>query len=147
MIFEQLRPLELRISKYLDVNMANLIVSEGYISSYASMVADYNHEINIALKEYHTFEGIGIKIEAKALLKFSYDYIHLLLQLLKILQASFIIDLQLHKEIHETCHNKDELLKTTYIPLAEKEMELFYSPEVRKNLNDFLNRKIGERYN
>lgn len=126
-------------------------VDESIVNEFAYYIGEYNKLVNAALKAYALIDyrqDPGVKIKAKARLKFSYDFMDLLVDLLKRFELeppprdAIIQRVDL---LEELLLQRDGLLVTTYADAARVELRAFHDEGVRNALDRLLLRRIEDQ--
>jgi hypothetical protein len=147
-LFEKLTFIKAQICGFFNrLDKDQLILSDEIQNQYASLVAAYSRQINVSLKEYPSIEERNTKIQAKAILKYAYDYLHLLLELTKRIEKQSIMDLEIQSLIIKYSDEKVKLIESVYYDQAENEIKIFYDPKIREALERDLSKRINQRYN
>lgn len=122
-------------------------IPEAKINEYAGLVARYSQEINAMLKIYPNKQIWEEKIDIKSELKFSYDFLNMLVNIIRKLELNVHLDVQTLNQAIEYINNREQLIKSTYRSLAIEELESFFDPQIRERLEAHLQRTFVQRYN
>ncbi|MFX0102752.1 MAG: hypothetical protein ACFFCS_24505 [Candidatus Hodarchaeota archaeon] len=149
--FPELNDIELSFSIYTTlIEDTDEEIPEGKIEEYALDLSTFNKALNDALKDYSKIDYINMpttKIEASAHIKYAYDLFSLLTEILRIMEKSPRVS-EIAKQLlvlEEFLLRKNELVQSTYLQAARKELESFHDPGVRATLDRFLQKKLQER--
>jgi hypothetical protein len=123
------------------------------VNRFSSEIAKYNKNINSYLRTYAEIVSMvndqlnDEKIQAKAVLQFSYDFISMALEIIRFLEISNQLDPEKSRLLEQLVARKRELIQNTYYPNAKHELTVFYNPEIRRAMEDDLAKRIMQRYN
>ncbi|MHA1679457.1 MAG: hypothetical protein ACTSUE_00460 [Promethearchaeota archaeon] len=126
-------------------------VLESDVNAFAADIARYNSQLNRALKEYPSIsykEDPNGKLIAKAAIKYAYDFLDLLLDIMKNLEVVGTMTEKMEGRIQlldEFIWHKEILIQSTYIPAARDELEAFHDPNKRKHLEEKLSRMLKKK--
>ena len=135
-------------SLILELVDAGPIIPDHLVDTFRLLVGDYSTAVNSALKAYADIDYLATpkhKVEAKAVIKYSYDFLDLIIKILRNLSEAPELtpiveqDLQLLEEFHA---EKYRLLETNYLDHAQQELDLFYNPDIRAQLDADLAKRI-----
>jgi hypothetical protein len=139
-IFEQL--------SYLDSDLLTQLKKKSVknINEIAKLCADFNHNINLILKKYYPeIKGMDDKLEIKSILKFYYDLIHYLTDLVRHIENFQKIDQEYYDKLVEFMHDKNDLISGKYRMICAQELTVFYDQVSRQNLEEVLLEKIERK--
>ncbi|MBD3187141.1 hypothetical protein GF325_09955 [Candidatus Bathyarchaeota archaeon] len=128
-------------------------IDEEKVNSFAGDVAEYNKQVNLALKEYAKIDyhvDPESKILAKAVIKYACDFLELLIAIIKNLDASKVMNEDLEEKfhlLHGVIMNKDILINAVHVPSARDELRAFHDQSVRDGLESMLSKQLSERKN
>jgi len=113
------------------------------INEIAKLCAEFNHNINIILKKYYPeIKGIKDKLKIKSTLKFYYDLIHKLTDLVRNIENFQKIDQEYYEKLIEFINDKDNLISGKYKNICTQELTAFYDQNSRDALEKILLEKI-----
>jgi len=113
------------------------------INEIAKLCADFNHNINLILKKYYPeIKTMNDKLEIKSTLKFYYDLIFYLTDLVRNIENFQKIDQEYYDKLVEFIHDKNKLISGKYRAICTQELTAFYDQNSRKNLEEVLIKKI-----
>ena len=113
------------------------------INEIAKLCAEFNHNINIILKKYYPeIKGIKDKLKIKSNLKFYYDLIHKLTDLVRNIENFQKIDQEYYEKLIEFINDKDNLISGKYKNICTQELTAFYDQNSRDALEKILLEKI-----
>ncbi len=113
------------------------------INEIAKLCAEFNHNINIILKKYYPeIKGIKDKLKIKSTLKFYYDLIHKLTDLVRNIENFQKIDQEYYEKLIEFINDKDSLISGKYKNICTQELTAFYDQNSRDALEKILIEKI-----
>jgi hypothetical protein len=128
-------------------------VNTELVNALSQDIARYNKQINLFLRSYAEIQAMineklnEVKVQAKAQLQYAYDFISMVLEILRFLDVSDKLDEERFKLITEFMHRKAELIETNYYPTAKQELLTFYNPKLRELMEVDLAKRISQRYN
>lgn len=128
-------------------------VNTELVNALSQDIARYNKQINLFLRAYAEIQAMineeinEVKIQAKAQLQYAYDFISMVLEILRYLDISESLDLERFRLITEFMHRKSELIQNNYYPTAKQELLAFYNPKLRELMEVDLAKRISQRYN
>ena len=146
----EFRSVELAISALIN-QMSNegATISEAILNEYAAIVGKYSRAINNQLDAYAAVSyqtEKESKIRFKAYIKYAYDFLALLMAILKQLDlnpaVSDYVDHQF-QVLENLIDNKEGLIETEYKDAATIELEAFYSTDIRNKLESELAKRLG----
>jgi hypothetical protein len=136
-VFEQLSTLDDNLLTQLSKK------SVKNINEIAKLCADFNHNINLILKKYYPeIKTMDDKLEIKSKLKFYYDLIFYLTDLVRNIENFQKIDQEYYDKLIEFIHDKNNLISGKYRAICAQELTAFYDQNSRKNLEQILIDKI-----
>ncbi len=139
-IFEDLPSLESYLIKLLNRNSVKVI------DEIASVCAKFNRNINLILKKYYPeIKEMKDKLEIKSTLKFYYDLIDKLTDLVRNIENFRKIDPEYYNKLIEFIDNKENLINGKYRAICTQELTAFYDPISRENLEKILLEKFEKK--
>ncbi|MFX1554048.1 MAG: hypothetical protein ACFFBV_08980, partial [Promethearchaeota archaeon] len=139
-IFEDLPSLESYLIKLLNRNSVKVI------DEIASVCAKFNRNINLILKKYYPeIKEMNDKLEIKSTLKFYYDLIDKLTDLVRSIENFRKIDPEYYNKLIEFIDNKENLINGKYRAICTQELTAFYDPISRENLEKILLEKFEKK--
>ncbi|MEX2680199.1 MAG: hypothetical protein Q6373_001245 [Candidatus Sigynarchaeota archaeon] len=126
-------------------------IDDALAGEFAAASAGYSRAINEALKAYAGIDYFAepqTKTRAKALIGYAYDFLALLVDIVKILEATPPAVQEVARRfdlLEDFLLQKESLVSTTYLDAARKELAAFHDPSVRDALEEKLARMIRER--
>ena len=146
-IFPELFPFETQIYELLRVMKdEGDKVNQDTVNGYADLVGKYSQTINQALKRYHTITDRTQKLHSKARLKYAYDFLQILIELLKCFEKTSLFNSTLHDVICDLYTKQDDLLETQYFIAAKQELDAFNNPQIRIALERDLAKKFFQKF-
>jgi len=113
------------------------------INEIAKLCAKFNHNINIVLKKYYPeIKEMKDKLVIKSNLKFYYDLIDKLTDLVRNIENFQKIDPEYYDKLIEFIASKQNLIDGKYRAICSRELTAFYDPVSRKNLEKILLEKL-----
>ena len=145
--FPELLTFETQIVELLDaMNKQGDNLDPETINHYARLIGNYSQKINETLKQYHTITKRAEKLQSKARLKYAYDFLQILLELLKCVEMTNRLNQSLHEVLCELYNKQDDLLETQYFIAAKRELDVFNNPQLRTALEQDLAKKYFEKF-
>jgi len=139
-IFNELSELEKDILNLLNHK------SIAYTNKIAKLCALSNKKINIVLKKFYPeIKNIDDKLSIKVYLKFYYDLIDKLTDLVRNVEQFQKIDEKYYNTIIDFIINKEILIKGKYRDICTKELTSFYDKETRTQIEKILIQKIENK--
>lgn len=136
-IFEDLPILENYLIELLNRNSVKVI------NEIASVCAKFNKSINLILKKYYPeIKEMKDKLEIKSFLKFYYELIAKLTDLIRNIENFQKIDPEYYDKLIEFIDNKETLINGKYKTICAKELTVFYDPTSRANLEKIISEKF-----
>ncbi|TET57907.1 MAG: hypothetical protein E3J52_09530 [Promethearchaeota archaeon] len=136
-IFEDLPILENYLIELLNRNSVKVI------NEIASVCAKFNKSINLILKKYYPeIKEMKDKLEIKSFLKFYYELIAKLTDLIRNIENFQKIDPEYYDKLIEFIDNKETLINGKYKAICAKELTAFYDPTSRANLEKIISEKF-----
>ena len=136
-IFEDLPILENYLIELLNRNSVKVI------DEIAGVCAKFNKSINLILKKYYPeIKEMKDKLEIKSVLKFYYDLIDKLTDLVRNIENFQKIDPEYYDKLIEFIDNKEVLINGKYKSICAKELTAFYDPKSRANLEKIISEKF-----
>ncbi len=136
-IFEDLPILENYLIELLNRNSVKVI------NEIASVCAKFNKSINLILKKYYPeIKEMKDKLEIKSFLKFYYELIAKLTDLIRNIENFQKIDPEYYDKLIEFIDNKKTLINGKYKAICAKELTAFYDPTSRANLEKIISEKF-----
>jgi hypothetical protein len=116
------------------------------INEIAKLCANFNHSINLVLKKYYPeIKGMSDKLTIKSVLKFYYDLIHKLTDLVRNIENFRKIDQEYYDKLIEFIKEKNNLISGKYKRICVQELTVFYDKNSRDNLEKVLLEKIERK--
>ncbi|MFX0141276.1 MAG: hypothetical protein ACFFDN_46985 [Candidatus Hodarchaeota archaeon] len=139
-IFEDLPSLENYLIKLLSRNSVKVV------DEVASVCAKFNRNINLILKKYYPeIKEMKDKLEIKSYLKFYYDLIDKLTDLVRNIENFQKIDPEYYNKLIEFINDKENLINGKYKTICARELTAFYDPSSRENLEKIILEKFEKR--
>ena len=136
-VFEQLSMLDYNLLTQLNKK------SVKNINEIAKLCADFNHNINLILKKYYPeIKMMDDKLEIKSKLKFYYDLIFYLTDLVRNIENFQKIDQEYYDKLIEFINEKNDMISGKYRNICTQELTAFYDQNSRQNLEKVLIEKI-----
>ena len=136
-IFEDLPILENYLIELLNRNSVKVI------DEIANVCAKFNKSINLILKKYYPeIKEMKDKLEIKSFLKFYYELIAKLTDLIRNIENFQKIDPEYYDKLIEFIDNKKTLINGKYKAICAKELTAFYDPTSRANLEKIISDKF-----
>jgi hypothetical protein len=116
------------------------------INEVAKLCAEFNHNVNIILKKYYPeIKEMKYKLEIKSYLKFYYDLIFKLTDLVKHIENYQKIDQEYYDKLIEFMNDKEQLIFGKYKNICAQELTAFYDQNSRDALEKILIEKIERK--
>ena len=116
------------------------------INEVAKLCANFNRKINVVLKKYYPeIKGMSDKLTIKSVLKFYYDLIHKLTDLVRNIENFRKIDQEYYDKLIEFINEKNNLISGKYKRISAQELTAFYDQNSRNNLEKVLLEKIERK--
>lgn len=116
------------------------------INEVAKLCADFNHNINLILKKYYPeIKEMNDKVIIKSTLKFYYDLIYKLTDLVRNIENIQKIDQEYYDKLIEFINEKESLISGKYRIISAQELSAFYDQNSRQNLEKILLEKIESK--
>ena len=139
-IFQTLSNLDISLSDQLNKK------SVKNINEIAKLCAEFNHNINIILKKYYPeINEVKDKLEIKSTLKFYYDLIFKLTDLVRNIENFQNVDQEYYDRLIEFIKEKEILISVKYKDICVQELSVFYDKNSRDNLERVLLEKIERK--
>jgi hypothetical protein len=136
-IFEDLPSLENDLTKLLKKNSVKVI------DDIAVICAKFNKKINLILRKYYPeIKEMKDKLEIKSVLKFYYDLIDKLTDLVRNIENFQKIDPEYYDKLIEFIDDKETLINGKYKNICASELTAFYDPISRANLEKIIAEKF-----
>lgn len=135
------------------MNFPGITPFPALVNRFSFEIAKYNRNINSYLRIYAEIVSMvnnqlnDEKIQAKAVLQFSYDFISMALEIIRFIEISNRLDPEKSRLLEQLVARKQELIQSTYYPNAKHELTIFYNPQIRQAMEDDLAKRIMQRYN
>ncbi|MFX1391156.1 MAG: hypothetical protein ACFE9Z_13910 [Promethearchaeota archaeon] len=132
----------------LDLTLLNQLRKKSVknINEIAKLCAEFNHNINIILKKYYPeIKEMNDKLEIKSNLKFYYDLIFKLTDLVKNVENFQNVDQEYYDKLIEFINEKEQLISGKYRVICSQELTAFYDQTSRNNLEKILLEKIESK--
>lgn len=139
-IFEDLPSLENYLIKLLNKNSIKVV------DEVASVCAKFNKNINLILKKYYPeIKEMKDKLEIKSYLKFYYDLIDKLTDLVRNIENFQKIDPEYYNKLIDFINDKENLINGKYKNICARELTAFYDPSSREYLEKIISEKFEKR--
>lgn len=116
------------------------------INEIANLCAKFNHSINLILKKYYPeMKGMSDKLAINSTLKFYYDLIFKLTDLVRNVENFQRIDQEYYDTLIEFINEKNNLISGKYKRISSQELTSFYDQHSRNNLEKVLLEKIERK--
>ncbi len=136
-IFEELPSLETHLVRLLERNSVKVI------DEVAQVCAKFNKQINLILSKYYPeIKEMNDKLEIKSFLKFYYDLIDKLTDLVRNIENFQKIDPEYYEKLIEFIEDKENLIHGKYKLICSNELTAFYDPTARANLEKIISEKF-----
>jgi hypothetical protein len=113
------------------------------INKVAKLCAEFNHKVNIILKKYYPeIKDMKDKLKIKSTLKFYYDLIFKLTDLVKNIENFQKIDQEYYDNLIDFINDKYGLISGKYKQICSQELTAFYDQNSRDALERILIQKI-----
>lgn len=114
----------------------------------SKLCSHFNKEINKILRKYYPeIKDLEDKLRIKSKLKFYYDLIDKLTDLIRNIENFQKIDENYYNELIKFIDQKDELIKGKYKQICQQELSVFYNKNARSRLEQILTQKIENKEN
>ncbi len=139
-IFEELPSLENHLIELLEKNSVKVV------DEVAQVCAQFNKNINLILRKYYPeMKEMKDKLEIKSILKFYYDLIDKLTDLVRNIENFQKIDPEYYDKLIEFINDKENLINGKYRTICSQELTAFYDPTSRANLEKIISEKFLSR--
>ncbi|MFX1503700.1 MAG: hypothetical protein ACFFDH_22255 [Promethearchaeota archaeon] len=136
-IFEELPSLEKHLIELFERNSVKVI------DEIAQVCAKFNKSINLILRKYYPeIKEMKDKLEIKSVLKFYYDLIDKLTDLVRNIENFQKIDPEYYDKLIEFIDDKEVLISGKYKAICSQEFTAFYDPTSRANLEKIISEKF-----
>ena len=116
------------------------------INEIAKICAECNKKINLILKKFYPeIKEMRDKLSIKSTLKFYYDLINKLTDLVRNIENFKKIDQEYYSKLIEFVNQKEELISGKYKNICTQELTAFYDKNSRENLEKILAEKIASK--
>ena len=116
------------------------------INEIAKICAECNKKINLILKKFYPeIKEMKDKLSIKSTLKFYYDLINKLTDLVRNIEEFKKIDQEYYNKLIEFVNQKEELISGKYKMICTQELTAFYDKNSRDNLERILVEKIARK--
>jgi hypothetical protein len=116
------------------------------INEIAKLCAHFNHYVNVILKRYYPeIKNMEEKLEIKSTLKFYYDLIFKLTDLVRQIENYQKIDQEYYDKLKEFINEKESLISGKYRNICTQELTAFYDKNSRDQLEKVLIEKIERK--
>ena len=116
------------------------------INEIAKLCSEFNRSINLILKKYYPeIKGMSDKLTIKSTLKFYYDLIYNLTDLVRNIENYQKIDQEYYNMLIDFVSEKNNLISGKYKRICAQELTVFYDPNSRNNLEKVLSEKIERK--
>lgn len=135
---------QIELEKALIIELERKSVNN--INEIAQLCAQFNHNINLILKKYYPeIKEINDKLQIKSNLKFYYDLIFKLTDLVRNIDNYQRIDPEYYEKLIQFIQEKDKLIAGKYKNICAQELTAFYDQNSRDNLEKILLEKIESK--
>ncbi|MFX1573171.1 MAG: hypothetical protein ACFFB0_10515 [Promethearchaeota archaeon] len=134
--------------RILDSSLLNQLNKKSVknINEIAKICAESNKKINLILKKFYPeIKEMSDKLKIKATLKFYYDLINKLTDLVRNMENFKKIDQEYYSKLIEFVNQKEELISGKYKMICTQELTAFYDKNSRENLERILLEKIARK--
>ncbi|MHA1765923.1 MAG: hypothetical protein ACTSVK_06630 [Promethearchaeota archaeon] len=127
------------------------VFSKKFILQFTKKIADYSKELNISLKTYSEIDYLEdpkTKIAMKALIKFAYDLLSLLISIIRNFESQPCSKEAIESQIRildDLLDRKQNLISTSYKQAAHQELIAFHDKSLRSNLENHLQKHLGSK--
>ncbi len=116
------------------------------INEIAKICAECNKKINLILRKFYPeIKEMRDKLNIKSTLKFYYDLINKLTDLVRNIENFKKIDQKYYSKLIEFVNQKEELISGKYKMICTQELTAFYDKNSRENLEKILAEKIASK--
>ena len=113
------------------------------VNDIAMLCAQFNKKINLILKKYYPeIKEMRDKLDFKSILKFYYDLINKLTDLVRNIEDFQKIDTEYYEKLIEFISDKPSLISGKYRTICTHELTAFYDKNSRANLEKILTEKL-----
>ncbi|MFW9827034.1 MAG: hypothetical protein ACFFEY_05370 [Candidatus Thorarchaeota archaeon] len=135
---------QIELEKALIIELERKSVNN--INEIAQLCAQFNHNINLILKKYYPeIKEMNDKLQIKSTLKFYYDLIFKLTDLVRNIDNYQRIDPEYYEKLIQFIQEKDKLIAGKYKNICTQELTAFYDQNSRDNLEKILLEKIESK--
>ena len=135
---------QIELEKALIIELQHKSVNN--INEIAQLCAQFNHNINLILKKYYPeIKEMNDKLQIKSTLKFYYDLIFKLTDLVRNIDNYKKIEPEYYEKLIQFIHEKDNLIAGKYKNISAQELTAFYDQNSRNNLEKILLEKIESK--
>jgi hypothetical protein len=139
-IFEELNFNEQNLIEQLNKKSVNIV------NEIARICSDLNKRINLILKKFYPeIKQMDDKLDIKSSLKFYYDLIFKLTDLIRNVENFQKIDPEYYENIIEFIYDKENLISGKYKSICAQELTAFYDQKSRNSLEKILSEKLEMR--
>ena len=134
----------------LEGDLVNLLIknSLAVIDDIAIICAQFNKKINVILKKYYPeIKEMNDKLEIKSVLRFYYDLINKLMDLVRNVENFQKIEPEYYEKLIEFIEDKQNLISGKYRRISTQELTVFYDRTSRANLEKILTEKLEKKSN
>jgi len=127
------------------------VLDESIVADFSKAAGEYSQKINDALKVYAGIDyntDPDMKTSAKARINYAYDFLSLLIDIVKAMDASPVNMKEVSRRfdlLEDLLLQKEQLVQTTYLEAAKLELASFHDPSIRNDLEEKLARFINKR--
>ena len=116
------------------------------VNDIAILCAQFNKNINLILKKYYPeIKDMKYKLQIKSTLKFYYDLIYILTDLVRNVENYQKIDQEYYNKLIQFINDKIKLISGKYKDICAQELTAFYDQNTRDNLEKILIEKIESK--
>ncbi|MHA1369586.1 MAG: hypothetical protein ACTSWN_04645 [Promethearchaeota archaeon] len=125
-------------------------IDDGMVTDFSGQIAVYNRNLNKAMQEYAKidyFSDPEKKENAKAFIKYGYNFLDLLIDILKYLNIYKEMPDPVLKRIgllESFIKLKEKLIRDEYLPAAQEELIHFHDSNIRNMLEHQLSSRLEE---
>ncbi len=132
----------------LEEDLVNLLnkKSIAVVNDIAILCSQFNKNINLILKKYYPeIKDMKYKLQIKSTLKYYYDLIYILTDLVRNIENYQKIDQEYYNRLIKFISDKIKLISGKYNDICAQELTAFYDKNTRNNLEKILVEKIEKK--
>jgi len=116
------------------------------VNDIAILCSQFNKNVNLILKKYYPeIKDMKYKLQIKSILKFYYDLIYILTDLVRNVENYQKIDQEYYNKLIRFINDKVRLISGKYKDICAQELTAFYDQNTRDNLEKILIEKIKSK--